>query len=146
MRLTTRVYNNRFWSKRQILIIIPCQIILYYFYLYTIFILAASGSLFTRLRYIPVDVKFLWFDYPQAVIQLHIQWTNQASKNINIIVIIIAMLECDIPYRWKIWWFGSLPLLLPNYLHIYIWWSLTEPPNLNLPIFLTLGAHAQGLW
>ena len=23
-----------------------------------------------------------------------------------------------------------------SYLHIYIWWSLTEPPNLNPPIFL----------
>ena len=43
-----------------------------------------------------------------------------------------------------VWWFGGLAVLLAtaklksaniSYLHIYVWRSLTKPPNLNPPIF-----------
>ena len=55
---------------------------------------------------------------------------------------------CRILYSQKIWRgikFGSLVVCLATakfkfanilYLHIYVWQSLTEPPNLNSPIFL----------
>ena len=32
--------------------------------------------------------------------------------------------------------YATAKLKICSYLHIYAWWSLTEPPNLNLPIFL----------
>ena len=39
-----------------------------------------------------------------------------------------------------VWWstFATAKLKSANisYLHVYVWWSLTELPNLNLPIFL----------
>ena len=53
-----------------------------------------------------------------------------------------------IPYSQKIWWgikFGGLAVRLAtaklksaniSYLHIYVWQSRTEPPNLNPPMFL----------
>ena len=61
----------------------------------------------------------------------------------------------DIPYSRKIWrelnlavWRSSLAtakLKSANisYLHIYVWRSLTEPPNLNPPIFLQWRFRAQ---
>ena len=59
----------------------------------------------------------------------------------------ISAHKIEKPYSWKIWWgitckFGSLAVLVTaklkirSYLHIYVWRSLSKPPNLNPPIFL----------
>ena len=55
-----------------------------------------------------------------------------------------------LPYSRKIWQFGGLAydchIKIRQYFilaYIYVWRSLTEPPNINLPIFLQWRFRAQ---
>ena len=74
--------------------------------------------------------------------------TRRAGQSQALIDIQLHVVCCELPYSRKYWrgikfgglavWFATAKLKSANisYLHIYVWRSLTEPPNLNSPIFL----------